>query len=375
MSNFIFESVEQLVSPEGLGALTGSVIESVERAPLAVEHFSGNTLERVTAKRENKTMRFVLKHFSFDNDWIMRHTQDYEVREVALFRFGIFPKIPEWCIVPIIAVARNGKSWSSLMVDVSEALTPSSSEPIPLDDLKRYLNHLAVIHARFMEDESLLNPKLGLTTLRDFILILSPQTVSRSIEQGQTHRVLEWAQRGWQQFAAQSPDASRILEKIRYDLRPLLRAIARAPRTLVHGDYKLANLGTWIPPMPSNHDENAPHPAVEPRTIVLDWQGAAFGSPLLDLGYFLAINSSRLPVSKEETIQIYRDALALYGYRYQEHSWTRDLEVGLLAGGAMRLVWQHALSANSADETVRERATSEIAWWSEVIVRASRWLG
>ena len=277
MNTFMFDSLDKMISPQGIGGISGVTPDTVERAPMEVEHFSGNTLEHVIARRADKEMRFVLKHFSFDDDWIMRHTQDYEVREVALFRAGIFRKLPDLCVVPIVGAAPNGKSWSSLMLDVSDSLLPPSSEPVPAADLKRYLSHLAVIHARFMEDESLLNPKIGLTTLRDFMLILSPQTVSRSIEQGKAHPVLEWAQQGWALFAEQSPDAARLLDKIRYDLRPLLRAMARAPRTLVHGDYKFANLGKWQPP-PLTPPPSDGGGEVEPRTIVLDWQGAAFGS-------------------------------------------------------------------------------------------------
>ena len=177
------------------------------------------------------------------------------------------------------------------------------------------------------------------------------------------------------------PEAVRIVRKTQLDLRPLLRALARAPRTLVHGDYKIANLGAWTPPPPQVDDAAAAAGDAmpegrepEPRTIMLDWQDATFGSPLLDIGYFLAINSSRLPVSKEEAIQMYRDSLASFGYAYQPHAWTRDLEVGLMAGGGMRLVWQKALGTQSDDAMVRARETEEVRWWSEQIIRGSRWL-
>jgi len=383
----IFDFVEQMLSPEGLATVVGTPVERVTRTALDVEHYSGNTLERVIATSGGREVRFVLKHFSIEADWIMRVTHDTEVREVALFRGGVYQRVPDLCIIPTVAAAREAKSWASLMVDVSEYMLPGGIAPLDLPVLRRILDHLAVVHSRFMEDESLLNPALGLSSLRDFILILSRSVIDREIEQGCSHPVLEAAQRGWDIFAdVGMPEAVRIVRKSQLDLRPLLRALARAPRTLVHGDYKIANLGAWTPPSPPPPPQVEDAPAAtagdaiperrppEPRTIIIDWQDATFGSPLLDIAYFLAINSSRLPVSKEDAIQMYRDSLASFGYAYQPHAWTRDLEVGLLAGGGMRLVWQKALGTQSDDPVVRARETEEVRWWSEQIIRGSRWL-
>ncbi len=388
----LFDSLEQMLSADGLASVIGSPVQSVERSPLDVEHYSGNALELVSARQAEREMRFVLKHFDRQRDWIMRLTHDTEVREVALFRGGVFARIPDLLIVPTVAAAREGTSWASLMLDVSEWLAPADNNPIAGDDLRRYLDHLALLHARFMEDESLLKPTLGLSALRDFILILSPTTVQRELDQGRAHPVLEWAQQGWQIFDEVAPrEAVRIVKKVQSDLRPLLRALSRAPRTLVHGDFKFANLGTWQPtpepaletqvagPLadgaPAEQPTQQPQPvAVEPRTVILDWQDATFGSPLLDIAYFLAINSARLSVSKDDAIEMYRQSLASFGYAYQPHAWQRDLEVAMLAGGALRLVWQKALGTQSDDPDVRARESAEVQWWSEQIIRANRWL-
>jgi hypothetical protein len=379
----VFDSIEQMLSPEGLSSVVGTPVEGIERTPLDVAHYSGNMLERVTCKSDGGVVRFVLKHFLIEEDWIMRVTHDSEVREVGLFRGGVYQRVPDLCIIPIVAAAREGKSWASLMVDVSEYMLPGGSVPLPETDLRRCLDHLAAIHARFMEDESLLHPTLGLSSLRDFILVLSRPVVDRELLQGQAHPVLQAALRGWDIFADVGiPEAVRIVKKTQQDLRPLLRALARAPRTLVHGDFKIDNLGVWTPPpRPAPADAAGPAAAngaadprpPEPRTIIIDWQDATFGSPLLDIAYFLAINSSRLPVSKEDAIRMYRDSLASFGYVYQPHAWARDLEVGLLAGGGMRLAWQKALGTQSDDPVQRATETDEVRWWSEQIIRGSRW--
>src|SRR6202171_3493976 len=141
----VFDSVEQMLSPEGLSAIVGTPVEGVERAALDVEHYSGNTLERVIASSGGREVRFVLKHFSIEADWIMRVTHDTEVREVALFRGGVYQRVPDLCIIPVVAAARENKSWASLMVDVSEYMLPGGSAPLPLADLGRVLAHLAAL--------------------------------------------------------------------------------------------------------------------------------------------------------------------------------------------------------------------------------------
>ncbi|MBI5877091.1 MAG: phosphotransferase [Chloroflexi bacterium] len=377
MSSRILESVEQLLSRDVLSAVTGQPVESVEVAPLAAPHFSGNTLESVRAITSERAIHFVLKRFSFERDWVMRLTQDYEVREVQLFRGNVYTRVPDLAIVPVVAAARDGKSWASLMVDVSDSLVPTGPDPLPAADVKRFLDHLAAIHARFMEDESLLKPALGLSSLRDFIMILSPAYVRREIDAGRSHPVLESAARGWEVFAdVAKPEAARIIKRLQSDLRPLLRVIARAPRTLVHGDFKFSNLGRWVPPpAPSPAADGLPAWTPEPRTIVLDWQDATFGSPLLDLGYFIGINAARTPFGPEEVLQAYKDSLATFAYPYQPAAWARDSEVGLLAGGAMRIAWKVALETQSDDAAVRAQAEGALAWWSDQIIRAGHWIG
>ena len=90
----IFDSVEAMTSTAGLSLLSGMPVALVERAPLEATRYSGNTLERVTARLHGAERRFVLKRFSIERDWIMRLTHDQAVREVALFRHGVYARLP-----------------------------------------------------------------------------------------------------------------------------------------------------------------------------------------------------------------------------------------------------------------------------------------
>src|SRR5205085_2652415 len=112
----------------------------------------------------------------------------------------------------------------------------------------------------------------------------------------------------------------------------LLNILAAMPRTLVHGDFKAANLGILGEGKTS-------------RTVLFDWQDATFGAPFLDLGYFLSVNARRLPCTHDEALGIYTDALVRRGLKFD----ARERDLGLVAGGALRLLWQMALSAQGPD--------------------------
>ena len=340
----VFESVDRMLSPNGLAELMGGAVESVERTPLGAAHYSGNMLERVRARRGDSASNFVLKRFSIERDWVMRLTHDTQVREAALYRCGVYARMPDEVMVPVVAAAPDGSEWATLMADVAESLVPSGSELVALETVRRFLDHLAAIHARFMADDSLRDPALGLSSLVDFVVILSPDTARREIAEGRTHPVLEWVARGWAALETEAaPDVLRVINRMQADPSPLLDRLAVLPHTLLHGDYKFANLGA----LPDG------------RTAILDWQDAAYGPPLLDIGYFLAVNSARLPLSKEAAIQHYRDSLAARGHAFSDDEWMQMLDVCLMAGGALRLLWQKSLAAGS-----------DLEWWGEHVLRA-----
>lgn len=358
-----------MLGAAGLAPLIGGAVTSIKRAPLEVAHFSGNTLERVIVGVAGAERRLVLKRFAIERDWVMRLTHDHAVREVALYRHGVYARLPKTCYVPIVAVARDGASWASLMADVAAGLP--ADDWLRLDDLRRYLRALAAVHARFMDDESLHDPALGLSSLRDFVQILAAPTVQAECAEGRSHPVLEAARRGWQIFAEVAPpEAVQIVTELASAPEPLLALLDSMPHTLLHGDFKAPNLGVW-PPEPRQQTADSAQAA---RTIILDWQDATRGPALLDLGYFLAISGPRLPVTKAEAIDIYRAALTAQGYSFSDQAWERALELGLLAGGALRLLWQKALGTQSPDPAIREVQAEELRWWCNVAIRARRWL-
>jgi aminoglycoside phosphotransferase (APT) family kinase protein len=123
-------------------------------------------------------------------------------------------------------------------------------------------------------------------------------------------------------------------------------AFAPTPSTLLHGNWKVGNLGT---------DDQR-------RTVVIDWEGSGRGPACGELAWYLAINSARLPHAKEAAIDAYRAALERHGIDTGPW-WDRQLGLALL-GGAVHLGWEKALGGPG----------DELAWWEDRAVAGAAWL-
>jgi RNA polymerase sigma factor (sigma-70 family) len=88
---------------------------------------------------------------------------------------------------------------------------------------------------------------------------------------------------GWERFAARAPRAVRegVGELLR-EHGPLVDALRATPSTLLHGDWKLSNLGT----------------APDGRTVLLDWAYPGKGPVAHELSWYLSLNHARLPRSR-----------------------------------------------------------------------------
>ena len=139
-----------------------------------------------------------------------------------------------------------------------------------------------------------------------------------------------------------APTASAIVTPLANDPTPLVDALADTPQTLVHGNWKLDNLGSDL----------------EQRTILLDWELPGRGPALSDLAWFLAINCRRLPHSKEDAIVAYREALDRRGIDTGPW-WSAQLDLSLL-GALVQFGWEKALGGYD----------DELVWWERRAVEA-----
>lgn len=92
---------------------------------------------------------------------------------------------------------------------------------------------------------------------------------------------------------------------------------------LVHGDFRLDNMLFEV------------RGGSEPIAI-LDWQTAAAGNPLTDVGYFLGcgIGGTLRRKHESELLDLYRTEMAGRGVYFQDSSFLRDYRIGALHGVA-----------------------------------------
>ena len=100
------------------------------------------------------------------------------------------------------------------------------------------------------------------------------------------------------------------------DPAPLVAALAETPATFVHGDWKAGNLGA--------------HP--DGRTILLDWGWPGATGPLVDVGWYLAVNCDRLPESKEDDDRGVPGGAGVARASTTGGWWDRQLSLALLGG-------------------------------------------
>jgi hypothetical protein len=353
----VFDSIPQLLSEAGLGSILGATPTQVLRTPFNVPHYSGSLLEKITCRCDGRTASYVLKRLVPEADWIMRLTSDTLVREIALYLCGIYASLPDQLWHPIVAAAHDGQSWAILMEDITVWLALPAM--LTSGQRNQLIRHLAVLHRHFWNGPQLEEPGLGLSSLIDFVSILSPATIARDSINGHQTPVLQLAAYGWHVFERIADrELFGLITGLQNDPTSLLEALGAMPATLVHGDFKLANIGI-----------QAANP--EARTIVLDWQDATRGPAFLDLAYWLAVNPGLFPgQEKDIAIDQYRNSLAELGIVYTDKDWARETALCLLAGGGLRLFWQLALRVE------REEAGSveDLHWWEEKVRPAARWL-
>jgi hypothetical protein len=320
--------------------------------------FSGSRLEAVETKGD-QPQRFVLKRMTKRADWLMQATNDDHCRSVALWRYGLLNKLQPAIDHAILACARDGDGWAMLMRDVS----PYLMEPGPWStvDVKFFLDTLATIHATFWQAPDLDNPATGLCDTAGMIQTFSVNSAGRL--PSDTNPVPAMIIEGWELLQEWlDPDVADTLVDLLADPEPLVQALACYPATLVHGDYRDANL--------------ALQPAPDPRAVVLDWQLAGRSVPTIDLIYFL--NKPQVLLSSltlEMGVDYYRQKLAeRLGNRFDPAQWRPMLELGwlvdILRMGAVR-AW-FAVHPDSEANRVTDQAM--LQQHNAQVRAALRWL-
>jgi hypothetical protein len=334
------EGSEQLTDPAWLGRLLGDV-RGVEQTPMGTVGFSGSTHTRVTATLgDGSTSSLVLKHTRLADDWLAVRSGDQLGREALVVGSQELTGVWDAFESPYLAYATApGETWL-LMHDVGAHIVPDVREPVALGVEDALLGALARLHARFWNAAAmplwLSRPAQGLMLVGPAILDVDPDAPPRSPVRA---RIVE----GWTEAFHRLPDAAARL--LRVPGVEHERRYAHLPRTLVHGDAKVANFAVFP----------------DGRVAAFDWALAGYAPLSGDLGWYLAVNASRLARPKEQVIARYREQLeAVRGERIDVAMWSALVECAIVTG-AVSLLWSKALALR--DE--RPGARAEWEWWVE----------
>ncbi len=303
---------------------------------------SGARFERVTIGGRPH----VVKYLHVDDDWIMRSSGDVGCRPLLVWRSGLLDRVPDCIDHTVVGAAsglgRNGWGVALLMRDVSRWLVPEGDTPVPLSQHLGFLDHMAALHATFWG----WSPSVELTPPHHRYLEFSPESMALEGRRGWPDQVPPLIIEGWKRFAAVAGPVSAPVADLVHDPSPLVAALGNAPQTLLHGDWKMGNLGT----LPDG------------RTVLLDWALPGQGCPVADLTWYLALNSARLPQPKEAAIDAYRAALGRHGIE-TDGWWDRARDLTLL-GSVVNFGWEKALGGPGP----------ELAWWLARAEEGLRWL-
>ena len=286
--------------------------------------------------------RYVLKYQDPRDDWLLRASGDPGQRYVLLWERGLLDRLPDVIDHAVVAAHWDGRVGRVLLRDVTAALF-RQDQRLSHGQHLRFLDHMAALHAAFWGWRN----DVGLTPLGVRYLMFSPATAEAEAALGMKAVVPKVMAQGWASLAEVSPGLDEVVTPLLEDPAPLVAALNRLPHTFVHGDWKVANLGSHA----------------DGRTVLLDFgEVPGEASPLADLSWYLALNADLLPQTKDETIAAYRTTLERHGV--DTGGWW-DAAVGLeLLGAMLQFGWEKVLGG----------AGPELAWWEAQAGKGIRWL-
>jgi hypothetical protein len=318
--------------------------------PLSGVGYSNSSHHRVEAvSYKGGPIRFVLKRTRLGDDWMARRTADRLGREAHILGEARLRSVWDIFRCPYVAFAVETAETGLLLWDLTAGLFPDARVPLSEREERTLLGALARMHARFWNlDTSSLD---WLVRPAQYCDLLGPSVVEDpDVLAALSSTLREAVPRGWASALTRLPAESR-----RHLVRPgdeFEREWADVPKTLLHGDVKVANFAMLG----------------DGGVSVFDWAIAGAGPCAVDVGWYLAVNASRLTASKEEILRRYRLLLeASLGRQLPADDWNRLEDIAVIAGARM-LLWSKALALDSG----RPGAAEEWQWWDERIAAAAR---
>lgn len=298
---------------------------------------SGSVFEAVEVGGE----RCIVKYVHPDLDFTMRVSGDVGCRPRTVWELGLMDAAPAVIDHAVLGAARWGRGGfgvALLMRDVSADLVPECDDAIGEEQHLTFLDSCAGFAAAtsgWADDPD--DPRLLPYWLRWSWFAPQHLEVERAL--GFPEPVPRIALEGWERFDARAPAKVRDgVAALLRDPSPLVDALEPTPSFLLHGDWKLSNLGV----------------APDGRTVLLDWAYPGEGPIAHELGWYLALNRARLPTgwTKEATIDAFEAALRRHGV--DTAGWWRHQVRLCLLGTLVQFGWEKALGNDE-----------ELRWWCD----------
>jgi hypothetical protein len=337
-----FNKIADLTDPGYLCAITGPVIK-IDAVPFAAIGFSGALLQRIEVLPETGVKRnFILKQTDLKKDWISQRTNDHIGREAALLEEHCLAKIWKYIHCPYVAFARENDLTGLLMEDVSDYLFPDAREPIANASEDIVVDAIASVHALFWNSPEI--KKINwLATSYDYLNLLAPGKHSEDKYCPPPDKLRGSISEGWDIALQLLP--STIRDYLTRPVAEIFKPWNDLPVTLLHGDVKIANM------------------AITPagKLVLFDWPMVGCAPCSIELGWYLAVNSTRLAGTKEAFIHKYKACLESHlQFKINKKTWQRMIHLAVVTG-AMMLLWNKALGWKSGTQ----KGKDEWEWWRD----------
>ena len=350
----LFDSVAEMLAPETLSQLLSTTVTRVDRQPMNGHlGVAGGQLSYV----DTNAGRLVLKQMSSASDWIMFASGDEQCRAVRLWQYGLLDRLRPHLEHKIMTCSRDKDGWAILMHDLTGDVF-TWDKPLGVKLVPAFLDSLARLHATFWNHPHLNDLNLGLCDTAKRLDLTSPALAQK--QYGHQRGVLpDWIKGGWEVMEdLLDPDVFAQMRTLIENPAPLFETLRRYPYTLLHGDYRAANLGYL----------KYGHP------VIFDWQLAARSLMTIDLAWFAQQGEVRDVMGQAPAISYYRGQLETYlNARFDDTEWQAMIDLGFLADALWSTCFAAYWSIHSDTPEGQRREENVVKQRNQQVRDAMRW--
>lgn len=360
MEHAIYKSIEDVAKPETFSKLVGKNIG--ETCLTSFEPLGWSSTESsflAIDGCEAETPQYMFKRLRKEHDWVMTATDDRNWRAILVWSHGLLDRLPGEIEHGIIGCTIDEDGYAILMHNLSRTLLRDDIS-ISLDDHKFILRSIAKFHATFWNSTEILESKYNLCKPENFFTHTSPEKAGL-MKNSYPAFIQEMIIEGHKQIGKFiDSDLAAVFHKLVRDSSQLCNKLSAYPYTLVHSDIRRANLGIL-------REEKE-------KLVMLDWARPTVTAPGVDLIYYLqSLNLIHLPISIQDSIEIYKQSLAdLLGQQFDESWWKPQLELSILGVVATMGCFTAYFAANSESVDQRRDEIAQLEFWADQAVKGMK---